>query len=144
VTIGSTGAAPNAGLRRRFISLVYESLILATVLLAGTLPAVMLTRTWEHWSARLTLQLWLIVLCSCFYVWQWAGKGQTLPMKTWKLRLVAKNGTRVSHARALLRYAAVLLSVATLGLGYLWALLDRDGLFLHDRLAGTRLVMHAE
>ena len=144
MTTGSTGAAPNASLRRRLISLVYEGLILATVLMAGTLPAVMLTRTWEQWSARLTLQLWLIALCSCFYVWQWAGMGQTLPMKTWKLRLVAKNGTPLSHARALLRYAAALVSVATLGLGYLWALVDRDGLFLHDRLAGTRLVMHTE
>jgi uncharacterized RDD family membrane protein YckC len=144
VSIESSSTAPDAGLRRRLISLVYEGLILATVLLAGTLPAVMLTRTWEHGSARLTLQLWLVILCGCFYVWQWAGVGQTLPMKTWKLRLVAKNGTRVSHARALIRYFAALVSVATLGLGYLWALVDRDRHFLHDRLAGTRLVMYAE
>ncbi len=27
-----------------------------------------------------------------------------------------------------------------LGLGFLWAFLDRDGQFLHDRLARTRLV----
>jgi uncharacterized RDD family membrane protein YckC len=26
------------------------------------------------------------------------------------------------------------------GLGFAWALVDRDGQFLHDRLAGTALV----
>jgi uncharacterized RDD family membrane protein YckC len=44
----------------------------------------------------------------------------------------------------LVRNFAALVSVATLGLGYLWALVDRDRHFLHDRLAGTRLVMYAE
>ena len=27
-----------------------------------------------------------------------------------------------------------------LGAGFLWALIDREGLFLHDRLAGTRII----
>ena len=102
----------------------------------------MLTRSWDEASARLALQLSLLVVCGCFYVWQWAGVGQTLPMKTWKLRLVATDEKPVNVRRATLRYAAALVSVATLGLGFLWALLDRDGHFLHDRLAGTKLVVN--
>jgi hypothetical protein len=35
-------------------------------------------------------------------------------------------------------------SIALGGGGYWWALFDRDGQFLHDRLAGTRLVMNPE
>lgn len=136
--------ASAASLKRRLASLVYESLILAALLLIGALPAVLLTRTWEHSTARLTLQMWLVILSGCFYVWQWARSGQTLPMKTWKLRLVAKNGLPVSAPRAGLRYAAALASVAILGLGFLWALVDRDGHFLHDRLAGTKLMMTVE
>ena len=130
-----------AGLKRRLASLLYESLILAAVLLVGALPAAVLTRTWEQSTARLTLQVWLVFLCGCFYVWQWAGAGQTLPMKTWRLRLVANNDLPVSRSRAWLRYAVALASVATLGLGFLWALVDRDGRFLHARLAGTKLMM---
>ena len=130
-----------ATLKRRLISLVYETLILAAVLFAATLPALMLTRTWEHTTARWVLQAWLILLCGCFYVWQWRGTGQTLPMKTWKLRLLTQAGTPLGTTRALGRYAAALLSVALMGLGFLWALIDHDGLFLHDRLAGTQLVM---
>jgi uncharacterized RDD family membrane protein YckC len=142
VTAVVPGAA--ATLKRRLISLVYELLILAAVLFAGTLPAVMLTRAWEPAVARTALQLWLLVICACFYVWQWRGTGQTLPMKTWKLKLVNVDGTPLSTRRALARFGAALASLATLGAGFLWALADRDKQFLHDRLAGTRIVTTAE
>jgi len=132
-----------AGIKRRLLSLIYESLLLAAVLLAGALPMVMLSSGWEHTTARAALQVWLLALCAAFYVRQWTGAGQTLPMKTWQMRLVAEDGSLVSHRRALLRYAGALLSTATLGLGFAWALVDRDRQFLHDRLAGTRLVMTA-
>ncbi len=149
MTTGTPGAAnldgaSRATLRRRLISLIYEALIQAAVLFAGTLPVVMLTRTWDPVIARTTLQVWLVVICACFYVWQWTGTGQTLPMKTWKLRLVSKDGSPLSRTRALLRYAGALASVATLGLGFAWALVDRESQFLHDRLAGTRLVTTGE
>jgi uncharacterized RDD family membrane protein YckC len=130
-----------ASIRRRLLSLIYEALILAAVLLASALPIVMLTQGWEQSAVRAALQAWLVVVCGFFYVRQWSGTGQTLPMKTWRLRLVASDGARVGWQRALARYAAVLVSVATLGLGYAWALVDRDRQFLHDRLAGTRLVV---
>jgi uncharacterized RDD family membrane protein YckC len=142
VTPDVAGAA--ATLKRRLISLVYESLILAAVLFAGTLPAIMLTRAWEPTVARTVLQIWLLALCACFYVWQWRGTGQTLPMKTWKLRLVNVDGTPLTTPRALARFGAALASLATLGAGFLWALADRDQQFLHDRLAGTRIVTTAD
>jgi uncharacterized RDD family membrane protein YckC len=142
-TTPATRATP-ATLQRRLISLIYESLILAAVLFAGTLPAIMLTRTWEPFVARTALQIWLLVLCAGFFVWQWRGTGQTLPMKTWKLRLVTADGTPLSTSRALGRYVAALASLATLGAGFLWALADRDQQFLHDRLAGTRIVTTAD
>jgi hypothetical protein len=31
-------------------------------------------------------------------------------------------------------------AVKAAGAGFLWALVDQDGLFLHDRLSGTRIV----
>jgi uncharacterized RDD family membrane protein YckC len=133
-----------AGLRRRLLSLVYEALILAAVLLAAAVPMVMLTSAWDRTLARLTLQGWLLVLCGGFYVRQWTGSGQTLPMKTWRIKLVTAEGSAPGVGRALARYGAALFSIAALGIGYLWALIDRDRQFLHDRLAGTRLVVLAE
>ncbi len=138
--VSATTPAP---LKRRLLSLIYEALILAAILLAGTLPFVMLTRGWDHTLARHALQAWLLLLCGVFYAWQWTGTGQTLPMKTWKLRVVRSDGAPLTRRRAVARYAATLLSIATLGFGYLWAILDRDRQFLHDRLAGTRLINDA-
>lgn len=136
-------AATPATLKRRLLSLIYEALILTAILLAGALPLVMLTRGWDHTLARSTLQAWLFLFCGLFYVWQWSVNGQTLPMKTWKLRVVRSDGAPLTRMRAVARYAAALLSIATLGFGYLWAIVDRDKQFLHDRLAGTRLISDA-
>ncbi|MFN9122921.1 MAG: RDD family protein, partial [bacterium] len=41
---------------------------------------------------------------------------------------------------ALYRYLLAWPSVLAAGAGLAWALVDRDRQFLHDRLAGTRLV----
>ncbi len=132
-----------ATFKRRLTSLIYEALILTAVLLAAALPPVMLMRHWENATARPALQAWIIVFCGAFYVWQWASKGQTLPMKTWKMRLVMADGSPVSYPCAIRRYFAALASIALLGLGYVWALVDRDRQFLHDRLAGTRIVLQS-
>jgi uncharacterized RDD family membrane protein YckC len=80
-------------------------------------------------------------------------------MKTWKLALVDVNGRPPSVGRAIARYvaawsgpaialasyAATHSRVAALGLAlpYVWALFDRERAFLHDRIAGTRLVSTA-
>jgi uncharacterized RDD family membrane protein YckC len=61
-------------------------------------------------------------------------------MKTWRIRLVARDGhRRISPRAALLRFVYALLLVPTL-IGIFWAMVDRDRQFLHDRLAGSLLV----
>jgi uncharacterized RDD family membrane protein YckC len=140
VTAASSRNTADASLKRRLLSLIYETLILAALLLAGALPVVMLTRTWDHVMARHLLQIWLLFLCGFYYVWQWVNIGQTLPMKTWRLRLIVRDGSAVTAARATLRYALAVAGTLMLGSGFLWALLDRDRHFLHDRLAGTRII----
>jgi uncharacterized RDD family membrane protein YckC len=61
-------------------------------------------------------------------------------MKTWHIRLVRADGGLLTRARAVHRYLLSLLSFFALGLGFVWALFDRDRQFLHDRLAGTAIV----
>ena len=64
----------------------------------------------------------------------------TLPMKTWHMRLEKVDGSRVVLPRALLRAALATAGYLLLGVSVIWAFIDRDRQFLHDRLAGTRLV----
>ena len=133
-----------APLARRALSLVYEALLLAALLLAGSLPFVMLTQGMGPGLARPLYQVYLIALTGIYFIWQWRRRGQTLPMKTWRLRLVTRDGSSLDWQQALYRFLIALPGALLLGAGFLWALVDREGLFLHDRLAGTKIIMNDE
>jgi uncharacterized RDD family membrane protein YckC len=76
-----------------------------------------------------------------YFLWFWSHGGQTLAMKTWKIRLVAAGVAAAPRRRQLLlRYLLCWPSLLCYGGGLFWALFDRERQFLHDRLAGTRLV----
>jgi len=79
-------------------------------------------------------------LLMLYFVWFWMNGGQTLPMKTWKLRLAGANGQKLRPLQAVLRYLAAWPSIMLFGIGVLWALFDKDRQFLHDRIAGTSIV----
>jgi uncharacterized RDD family membrane protein YckC len=136
-----------AGLRRRLASLSYESLLLLGILAAAFILPWMLI-LWlldahdpPSWLGVLEL-LHIFILFGGYFVWFWCRHGQTLAMQTWRLKVVsAADGRNPSWRRALLRYVLSWPSVSLCGVGLLWALLDDDRQFLHDRLAGTRVVL---
>jgi len=64
-------------------------------------------------------------------------------MQTWKMRVVRSDGMSIGIVQAMLRYVLAWLSLLSLGVGFLWAFFDRERQFLHDRLAGTRIVVDA-
>lgn len=132
-----------ASLPRRLGSLLYESLVVFAVLIAGFwFPQTVLMGFGFPIPPRL-LWVHVFILLLGYFVWFWLHGGQTLPMKTWKLRLESRDGRPLRPAQALLRYLAAWPSLLGLGAGVLWALLDKDGQFLHDRIAGTRIVSEA-
>ena len=87
--------------------------------------------------------LWLhiLVLLLIYFVWCWLNGGQTLPMKTWKLRIVNADGLPLRPMQAVLRYLIAWPSILLFGIGIFWVMFDKDQQFLHDRLAGTRIVV---
>jgi uncharacterized RDD family membrane protein YckC len=62
-------------------------------------------------------------------------------MRAWQLKIVNRRGGAVTWGQSAQRFAAAGLSLALLGLGYLWVLFDRDRQAWHDRLSDTRLVV---
>ena len=137
----STGPGLRApALPRRLGSGLYDLLLLGALLLVATFPFLALVGDSTSGWRRHLLQLYILAVGAGYFVGFWSRGGQTLAMRTWRIRVVRADGRPLTRARALHRYLVGLLSFFALGAGFLWALFDRDGQFLHDRLAGTALV----
>ena len=140
----STGAAPaTPGLARRLASALYDLLLLAAVVLVATFPFLAFVGDATSGWRRHLLQAWVLGVSGAYFVWFWTHGGRTLAMKTWHIRLVAEDGGAVNAMRAMHRFALAALGLAAAGIGFAWALVDRDRQFLHDRLSGTRLMHDA-
>lgn len=122
------------GIARRLASLLYDALLALAVAFFAAFAFFFASggAPLEGWLLR-AHQLFLAAVLAAYFLWCWLRGGQTLAMKTWRIRL-----TGITPRKALLRFVLALVLVPT-GIGLAWALVDRDGQFLHDRLAGTRL-----
>jgi uncharacterized RDD family membrane protein YckC len=121
--------------------MAYESLLLLGLLsVAFLLPHLALGMGFGIALPGWALILHVFMVLGAYFIWCWHCGGQTLAMQTWKIALSTPDGEQPSLPRLALRYALAWPSVIYLGAGLLWALFDRDRQFLHDRLAGTRIV----
>ncbi len=123
--------------------MLYETLLLLGVLsVTFIVPHLILGLAWGISLPGVLLWLHLFLVIGVYFIWLWCRDGQTLAMQTWRVRLIdANSGNPVSRTKALLRYTLAWPAVLALGAGLVWALFDRDRQFLHDRLAGSRLVL---
>ena len=141
---------PPPGLLRRLVAMVYDTflvlpLIMLSVALALGLYVALakLTGGVPDPDALSPLLRQVIILATVigFFSVFWLKSGQTLGMQAWRIKLVTVECKPLTMKHCLLRALAALLSVACLGLGYLWCLVDREKRYWHDTLSGTRLVL---
>jgi uncharacterized RDD family membrane protein YckC len=164
---GSSANLMAPSLRRRMACWLYEgTLMFGVVFLVGVLFTTSyvlssFTQSGNALDNRYLQQALVFVAFGIYFGWFWA-KGQTLAMKTWHIRVVDRHGNALTQGRALWRYvlswlwllpplavaglmqlSGQQLSVLLVGWIVIWALLSRfhaQRQFLHDALAGTRLV----
>ena len=158
-----------ASLRRRLGAVLYEALLLiAMALVIGFLflPLITPGRALDATLAVPSLFARVMLFCALagagalYYVWCWTNDRRTLPQKTWRLRVVARDDNAPSRKQALVRYAAGWIgpalavtayaalrpsgfaryAILLAALNYVWPLFDPDRQFLHDRISGTRVV----
>ena len=162
-----------AGLIRRLACLAYEALLLTALLfIASFLLLPLVSRghaagasalTLPDLPARTMLFCALFAIAAAYFTWCWTGGRRTLPQKTWRLRIVAHDERAPDYRRAFVRYLAAWIGPALalvtyvtmkpyglagvalvpLALNYLAAFVDPERQFLHDRVAGTRVVQAA-
>ena len=126
---------------RRLVAMCYETPLLSGVVAVLVIAPHVLIGAFAHRLATPAI-LWahLFLVLLVYFIWFWSNGGQTLAMKTWRIRLLSRDGLPVRPAQALLRFLLSWPSLVLGGVGIVWALVDRDGQFLHDRIAGTQLV----
>jgi uncharacterized RDD family membrane protein YckC len=131
--------ASNTGLLRRLAAIVYDSLLVFALLLLATVPFVFLSDQDFVEPYTLPHQLTLLAVIFAFFVGFWSSKGRTLGMQSWGLQLEDAAGRVPGVVPCTIRFFVAALSWAACGLGFLWQLVDRDGLTWHDRASGTRI-----
>ena len=128
------------GIGRRVLSMLYEALIVFAVAFFAGLAFYGATHGRLSGNTRLVFQLYLFLVLGAYFIACWSRGGRTLPMQTWKMRVVRPDNLPIGVGRAALRYVLAWPSLLLFGVGVFWAFFDRDRQFLHDRLAGTRVV----
>jgi hypothetical protein len=160
---------PLAGILRRCAALAYEALqLMAMLLIAGFVltpfvspgSATRAELVMPTAAARIASFAGLFTLGAIYFGWIWSEGRRTLPMKAWRLALVTERYAPLTRGIALKRYVAAwigpamaIVAYALLAprgfaalawplvcLNWLSAIADPQRQFLHDRIAGTRIV----
>ena len=129
-----------AGIKRRIASMFYESLLLAALLLVAGFAYVPIFGSIHGPFQKAVFQLYLLGVMMVYFVTFWKRGGQTLAMKTWRIRLARLDGEPLSTAQCILRFTLATLGLLCAGAGFIWLLADPERQFLHDRLCKTRLI----
>ena len=149
-------------IKRRLISIVYESLLALAVLFLPFLAFELVVQGAHTPLTEHLRQCLAFLVMGAYFIHQWSRDGQTLAMKTWRLKVVLPGHAHVPLRMAAYRYVlswmwllpGILVSYAlglqhwqalsAVGIGMLaWsstALFTGNGQFLHDKLLGTQLV----
>ena len=131
---------PNATRFKLLAACVYELLLLLALWMLCTWVFISVFGDASIGYKRYGLQLVLWLITGTYFVWCWCKKGQTLASQTWRIKLVNQKDSILKPKQAVIRYVLATISLLMCGGGYLWALIDKQGLFLHDRLLKTHFI----
>jgi uncharacterized RDD family membrane protein YckC len=131
------------GFLRRLGAQIYDALLLLAVWFLATAIALPFNQGQAFTSSQWLYPLYLLAVSLIFYAWFWTHGGQTLGMRAWKIKVLNSQLEAISGQQAVTRFFTAGLSWLCLGLGFIWVVIDRQGLAWHDKLSNTRLVQLA-
>ena len=133
----------SAGFLKRILALVYDSLLIAAIVLVLSLLLVLVNGGYSESGSFVSfIQFFILVFTGpIFYSYFWiVNKGQTTGMQAWRIKLVTTDETELNINKTMLRCLISTISFACLGLGYLWILYHKDDLSWSDILTKTKVI----
>jgi len=131
---------------RRMAAVLYDTLLIGvtTAIIGGILATLVshLAGIDLHSGSRISNLLFILDLVIAFLLfgWFWTHGGQTLGMRSWKIKVVTDDGSPFRWPHAFFRYVGALFSWMALGVGFWIAIFDPNRLTWHDRFSRTHLV----
>ena len=134
----------DAGAIRRLAALVYDVFIVVAILFLGSAigitVAVVIGGEKSVTEDNVLVENpaffgWLLFCWFYYYYYCWAKTGQTLAMKTWRMKVISTNDQPIEMHQALIRFF-----LGFCGLGNITAFLPSRWT-LHDSLSKTRVVV---
>ena len=130
----------NVSLARRLGAILYDFLLLVTILVFASLIIVIPFNINLENPLFIVYQGYIYTISFLFYAWFWTHGGQTLGMKTWKFKIISVNGTKVNWVNAFIRFIFAIVSWLPFGLGYIWSMFDTKKRTWHDIVSKTLLI----
>ena len=127
-----------AGLGRRLGAMLYDALLLIGIV--ATVVAIAVLALGDALSPYVSQPL-VPITYLVFYGIFWSRQGQTLGMVAWRLRVVTTDGHQPGLGAILVRLAIAPISLAAVGVGYLWIYTNSNRQTWHG-LASNTMVVH--
>lgn len=138
-----------AGLQLRIVAFILDVMVLIAfgmLFVAAVLALLVIDADNGNPSDRaflisgVILALYFVAFVPLYHILLWSSRGQTVGMMAVHIKVLSRNGGRVTRPQSALRLFGYVASVLPLFLGLLMALFDHKRRTLHDRLAGTVVV----
>ena len=127
-------------LLRRLGAILYDLFLLLTVIFIASFLPVILFNVKPEDAYFFLFQAYIFLVSYLFYAWFWIHSGQTLGMRTWKIKVVTNDGANLNWGNSFIRYLVAILSLIALGIGFFWSLWDKQNRTWHDIASRTKLI----
>ena len=148
---GQPASRAYAGLQLRIVAFILDVMVLISfgMLFAAAAGAYLIVDSSFNdgnlsdrapYVAVVIFLVYVFAFVPLYHILLWSWRGQTVGMMAVHIKVLSRNGGRVTLGRSVLRFFGRVASVLPLFLGLLMALFDHKRRTLHDRLAGTVVV----
>ena len=142
-------------LLRRFAAMVYDTLLIMAIsilygaVMTGINVAVKgIPETGERvsWGVfGIVVFIGWIITIGLFFCYFWHKSGQTLGMKTWRMKIVNSDNLNCpGYAQCIIRFICAPLSLCFLGAGYWFMYTNTERQTLQDKISKTRTLLLAK